>query len=159
MLRQWGSWWCHIIGYHQPYLLQNRNPTHVHLWPSVRALNIHQKCIKFADCYSFPTPCQAPDLFLLRGFLITLNRQWSLLTLTALKEVTTWNLFSACICVCVCMWLNNVPVFSLRLSEVPSARAEPFHIVSNLLEPRRATPALPKHESDLQSAVTSHRKM
>lgn len=33
----------------QAISLQNRNPTRVHLWPSVRALNIHQKCIKFAD--------------------------------------------------------------------------------------------------------------
>ena len=63
-LRRWWTWRCPIIGYHQPYLLQNRNPTHVHLWPSVRSLNIHQKCIKFADCYSFPTACQAPNLFL-----------------------------------------------------------------------------------------------
>lgn len=67
-----GVWRCPVIGYHQPYLLQNRNPTDVHLWPSVRSLNIHQKCIKFADCSSFPTACQGPNLFLLPGFLMSL---------------------------------------------------------------------------------------
>ena len=162
-LRQWGSWRCPIIGYHQPYLLQNRNPTHVHLWPGVRALNIHQKCIKFADCHSFPTACQAPNLFLLRGIPIALNCQWTLLILTALKEVTTLDLFSVwrwvCVCVCACVHATGrcTSVFSYTVWG-PSVWAEPFQIACNLLEPHIVTLVLLKHWSDLWSTVTSHRK-
>ena len=91
---------CPVIGYHQPYLLQNRIPTHVHLWPTVSVLNIHQKCIKSADYYCSPTLCQALNLFWLRGFPITLNCQRSLLTVT---PVTTLDLFSVCIYIYICV--------------------------------------------------------
>lgn len=100
-----GVWRCPVIGYHQPYLLQNRNPTHVHLWPSVRSLNIHQKCIKFADCYSFPTACQGPNLFFLPGFPMTLvspDVDGSRGSDNMKFIICVHICFPVCMCVCVC---------------------------------------------------------
>lgn len=129
----WGSWRCPIIGYHRPYLLQNRNPTHVHLWPSVRSLNIHQKCIKFADYYSSPTACQAPNLFLLRTFPITLNCLWSLDTdgfegSDNIKFIFSVHIYVG-VCMCVCASVGepgDVLVFSSRLFEVNQCESGPF---------------------------------
>lgn len=78
--------------------LQNRIPTRVHLWPTVSVLNIHQKCIKLADYYCFPTLCQDLNLFWLRCFPISLNCHWSAVTVT---PVTTLDLFSVCIYMCI----------------------------------------------------------
>ena len=104
-LRRLGAVWrCPVIGYHQPYLLQNRNPTHVHLWPSVRSLNTHQKCIKLADCYSFPTACQAPSLFLLPGFPMTLvSTDVDGSGKSYIYNLCAYMFPRVCVCVCVCV--------------------------------------------------------
>lgn len=46
---------CTMICYNRftaGHILAINNTTHVHLWPSVNLLNVHQKCIKSSDWYS-----------------------------------------------------------------------------------------------------------